>query len=82
MGDPRMSQLAAIDDDLLPETSFRLIGDSAPRTPAIYRFQARIRGLRERIAPPRVIPAPNAVLRSHPCGAVCSAQADPNYQNV
>ena len=38
MGNPRMSQLAVIDHDLLPETSFLLDGDSAPRPPGFIAF--------------------------------------------
>ena len=35
---------------------------------------------RERLAPPRAIPASESALRSHPCVAVSSAQVVPAYQ--
>jgi hypothetical protein len=38
MGNPRMSQLTVIDHDLLPETSFLLNGDSAPKPPGFIAF--------------------------------------------
>ena len=48
-----------------------------PQTPRIYRFRARIwSGLGERVASlPTKSRPPGSALRSHPCGALSSAQA-------
>lgn len=51
-----------------------------PQTPGIYRFRARMDRPAGRLLPPRIIPAAGPALRSHPCGAVSSAQVMKAYQ--
>lgn len=50
-------------------------------TPGIYRFPARMVRPAEQYRLLRIIPAAGPALRSHPCGAVSSAQVEREYQS-
>jgi hypothetical protein len=53
--------------------SLWVIWGRSPQTPGIYRFTASMLHA-EAASPPRHMPAPRTALRSHPCGAVSSAE--------
>ena len=52
-----------------------------PCDPGIYRFRPECRRRAGAIASPRLIPAAESALRSHPCVAVSSARVIPEWND-
>ena len=52
-----------------------------PCDPGIYRFRPECRRRAGAIASPRLIPAAQSALRSHPCVAVSSARVIPEWND-